>query len=180
MRDTPGIPTQIPLQGVCYSRLRREKFQTTNLKSQHPIKPGSSNKNRDFLDPAVSVSGDHFMSENKHDLKKRTFQFARSVRQLGREITPSISNRAALYQLIKSSGSVGANYLEANNALSRKDFLMRARICLKEAKESGYWLQLLYLNKTGFEAQQERDRLLQESVELVKIFATIIRNGMQT
>ena len=120
------------------------------------------------------------MSEHKYDLEERTFKFAGNVRQLGRRIEPSISNRADLYQLVKSSGSVGANYLEANNALSRKDFLMRARICLKEAKESGYWLQLLDLSCSHIGVQQERNRLFQESTELVKIFSAIIRNGMQS
>jgi len=120
------------------------------------------------------------MNEYKYDLEKRTFKFASDVRQLGRKIKLSISNRADLYQLVKSSGSVGANYLEANNALSRKDFLMRARICLKEAKESGFWLQLLDLSSSHSGVRQERNRLFQESTELVKIFAAIIRNGMKT
>jgi len=117
------------------------------------------------------------MNKSTYDLEERTFQFAKRVRLLGRKLQPSISNRADLYQLIKSSGSVGANYLEANNSLSKKDFLMRIKICLKEAKESGFWLNLLDLTGSDYELQKERDHLLKESSELVKIFASIIRNS---
>ena len=86
------------------------------------------------------------MNKKSYNLEERTLQFAKRVRLLGRIIRPSIANRADLYQLVKSSGSVGANYLEANNSLSKKDFLMRIKICLKEAKESGFWLRLLDLH----------------------------------
>ncbi len=120
------------------------------------------------------------MNKDTYDLEERTFQFAKRVRLLGRKLQPSISNRADLYQLVKSSGSVGANYLEANNSLSKKDFLMRVKICLKEAKESGFWLKLLDLTGSDFEQRQDRDPLLQESSELVKIFASIIRNSTLT
>ena len=71
------------------------------------------------------------MNKSTYDLEERTFQFAKRVRLLGRKLQPSISNRADLYQLVKSSGSVGANYLEVNNSLSKKDSLMRVKICLK-------------------------------------------------
>jgi four helix bundle protein len=96
---------------------------------------------------------------------------------LSRRVERSISNRADLHQLAKSSGSVGANYLEANNALSRKDFVMRIRICLKEAKESGYWLRLLDLGRADSELENERSELIQESTELVKIFSAISRKA---
>ena len=108
------------------------------------------------------------------DLEGRTLRFARKVRVLIKRVPYSISNRADLYQLAKSSGSVGANYLEANNALSRKDFVMRVRISLKEAKESGYWLRLLDLPGEAKGLESERFRLIRESDELVRIFSTII------
>ena len=114
----------------------------------------------------------------RFDLEERTFQLAQEVRVLIRKVPKSISNRADLYQLAKSSGSVGANYREANNALSRKDFVMRVRICLKEAKESGYWLQLLDLSGKAGNLEAERMRLIQECDELVKIFSTIIKNSV--
>ena len=114
-------------------------------------------------------------SSKRFDLEERTLQFAREARVLIKKVPKSISNRADLYQLAKSSGSVGANYREANNALSRKDFVMRVRICLKEAKESGYWLQLLDLSGQERNLEAERFRLIQECDELVRIFSTIIK-----
>ena len=75
-------------------------------------------------------------------------------------------------QLMRSCSSVGANYIEANESLSKKDFLMRIRICRKEAKESGYWLRLVEPATPNL--RDERDSLLQESKELMKIFGSII------
>ena len=76
--------------------------------------------------------------------------------------------------MIRSAGSVGANYIEADEALSRKDFIMRIKICKKEAKESRYWLEL---SITGDENKEKKSQLVDESTQLVKIFATIIKNS---
>lgn len=75
-------------------------------------------------------------------------------------------------QLIKSSGSIGANYREANEALSKKDFLMRVKISRKEAKESHYWLRLSHETKR-LQNDDEAKRLIQEANELKKIFSAI-------
>ena len=79
-------------------------------------------------------------------------------------------------QLVKASGSVGANYIEANEALSKKDFMLRIKICRKEAKESRYWLRLV---DTGndMDLEQERRNLVQEATELTNIFGSIVRKG---
>ena len=75
-------------------------------------------------------------------------------------------------QVIRSAGSVGANYIEANESLGKKDFAMRIRICRKEAKESRYWLNLVAVDA---ESQEEkRQALLNESTELMKIFGSIV------
>ncbi len=66
-------------------------------------------------------------------------------------------------QVIRASGSVGANYIEANEALSKKDFIMRVKICRKEAKESRYWLMLIEVN--GEDAEKQRQLLIQEATE---------------
>ena len=116
--------------------------------------------------------------KRRFDLEERTLRFAREVRVLIKKVPKSISNRADLHQLAKSSGSVGANYLEANNALSKKDFVMRVRISLKEAKESGYWLQLLDLSGQTRNLEAERLRLIRECDELVRIFSTIIKKSI--
>ncbi len=79
-------------------------------------------------------------------------------------------------QLIRSAGSVGANYIEANEALSKKDFAMRVKICRKEAKESRYWLRLMEV--TGEELEKRRQELVNESMELLKIFSAMFEKTM--
>ena len=79
-----------------------------------------------------------------YDLEDRTLNFARKVRTFVKILSKTIGNIEDGKQLIKASGSVGSNYIEANEALSRKDFIiMRIKICRKEAKESRYWLRLI-------------------------------------
>ena len=72
------------------------------------------------------------------DLEDRTFNFAKNIRAFARQIPRTIGNIEDTKQIIRSSGSVGANYIEANESSSKKDFLMRIKICRKEAKESCY------------------------------------------
>ncbi len=78
-----------------------------------------------------------------YDLEERTFQFAKRVRLFVKTLPNTLANIEDSGQLIKASGSVGANYREANESLGKKDFLMRIRISRKEAKESEYWLRLI-------------------------------------
>lgn len=111
-----------------------------------------------------------------YDLIERTTRFARRVRVLVRQMHKDIANIEDGKQLVRSSGSVGANYIEADGSLSKKDFLMRAKISRKEARESSFWLGLIDC-EIGSEHDRERNALLQESVELMKIFGAIIRNS---
>lgn len=114
------------------------------------------------------------MSNNKlYDLEKRTLNFAKSIRDLSKKIPKSPTNIEYLKQLVRSSGSVGANYIEANESLSKKDFLMRVRICKKEAKESCYWLNLIESDKDNELIQD----LLDECTQLMKIFGAIIEKS---
>jgi four helix bundle protein len=84
----------------------------------------------------------------------------------------SISNYEDARQLVRSSGSVAANYLEAQEGLSRKDFFYRVKVCRKESRESALWLRLI---DPGQEESivVERTRLLDEADELKLIFASI-------
>ncbi|MCK4728190.1 MAG: four helix bundle protein [Desulfobacterales bacterium] len=109
----------------------------------------------------------------QYDLEDPTLAFAKNVRDFVKKLRKTIANIEDAKQLIKSSGSVGANYVEANEALSKKDFVMRIKISRKEAKESRYWLKLI---DTDGEPEQENDRkdLIQESTELMKIFGAIL------
>ena len=78
--------------------------------------------------------------------------------------------------MYRSSGSVGANYIEANESLSKKDFLFRMKICRKESKESMYWLCLMKdTNDESF--HKSVHALIEEANELKKIFSSIIEKS---
>jgi len=111
-----------------------------------------------------------------YDLEERTFQFAKRVRALLKLLPKSISNIEDSAQLTRSSGSVGANYIEVNEAISAKDFLYRLKICRKESKESRYWLRLVDTGE-NIPAEAERSKLINEAHELVLIFNSIIRKS---
>ncbi len=111
----------------------------------------------------------------RYDLEDRTYQFAKDVRAFVKKLPRTICNQEDGRQLVRASGSVGANYIEANEALSRKDFRMRIKICRKECKESRYWLRLLDTPAGPLDTQ--RNRLIQESDELMRIFAAILRKS---
>ena len=110
------------------------------------------------------------------DLEERTFQFAKAVRLFVKTLPKTIANIEDVKQIVKASGSVGSNYREANESLSKKDFLMRMKISRKEAKESAYWLRLIHetnkLNNTS-----KAQNLIQEANELKKIFSSIIEKS---
>ncbi len=105
------------------------------------------------------------------DLGIRTHKFAKDVIALVGGLPKTLANLEMGKQLVRSAGSVGANYIEANESLSRKDFVMRIKICRKEAKESKYWLSLLE-TKTE-EASKTAELLGSEAGELTKIFNAI-------
>ena len=108
-----------------------------------------------------------------YDLEDRTFEFAKRVRAFVRKTRKDIPNIEDAKQVVRSSGSVGANYIEANEALSKKDFLMRVKISRKEAKESRYWLRLICSRDDEW-CEKERVELAQEAQELTSIFGAII------
>ncbi|MDP8211804.1 MAG: four helix bundle protein [Candidatus Zapsychrus exili] len=110
-------------------------------------------------------------NNKKYDLSERTLKFAKKVREYVNSLPYSISNKEFSLQLIRSAGSVGANYIEAEEAFSNKDFLFRIKISKKESKESTYWLNLSEPKK---EFEKEKAFLIKESIELTKIFGAIV------
>jgi four helix bundle protein len=96
------------------------------------------------------------------DLEDRTFLFAESMRTFVKQLPRTLSNTEDVRQLVRASGSVAANWIEADEALSKKDFLLRVKICRKEAKESRLFLRLRH------------DALAAEARELMLIFSAII------
>lgn len=111
--------------------------------------------------------------EKKFDLAQRTEGFASDTRSFVMKVKKTFENVEDLKQLIRSSGSVGANYLEAQENLSEKDFVFRLKVCRKEAKESAYWLRLVK-DYIPFEMNIERIRLEDEAMQLTRIFGAII------
>ena len=117
------------------------------------------------------------MSEtNRFDLKERTYQFAKGVALFCKDLPRTLSNREYITQAIRASGSIGANYIEANEALSKRDFILRIKISRKEAKEAVYWLQLIIeTNPENFNSRGVS--LREEAVELKKIFSAIVEKS---
>ncbi len=107
-----------------------------------------------------------------YDFEQRTLEFSKSVIRLCKKLPVSTINIELTKQIMRSACSVGANYREANEALSKKDSLHRLRISRKEAKESSYWLDLILEANMGFRA--EIDAISRESIELRNILSSMI------
>ena len=109
-------------------------------------------------------------SEKRFDLEERFLQFARLVAMYVNNTPKSIVNNEYCRQIVRSSSSIGANYMEAREAASGKDFVHKIKLAKKEARETRYWLQLLI---PGPIQTKDRDILLQESLEILKILSVI-------
>ncbi|MEE4257557.1 MAG: four helix bundle protein [Bacteroidales bacterium] len=112
----------------------------------------------------------------KYDLEERSYKFAADVREFVGKLGNSISVVEDGKQVIRSSGSVAANYIEANDALSKKDFLYRIKICRKESKESVLFLRLLDVSSNEIYTNKQEE-LIKEATELMKIFGTILHKS---
>lgn len=110
--------------------------------------------------------------KKRYDLEERTAAFAAAVRRLAKRIRLTALNTDDIKQLVRASGSVAANYVEANDSLGKKDFAMRIKICRKESKESWLWLRLL---EVAEDQESQRLVLIQESRELMCIFGAILK-----
>ena len=117
-------------------------------------------------------------TQPKYDLTERTATFGEDVIIFCKSIKQDNINKPILNQLIRSGTSVGANYCEANNASSKKDFRNKIFICKKEAQETKYWLQMLA--KCNPERKEEIRKLWKECQELTMIFQTIINSLNKT
>jgi len=115
-------------------------------------------------------------NSKRYDLEDRTLVFAKKVRAFVKKLPRSISNTEDIRQLVRASGSVGANYIEANESLSKKDFIMRIKISRKEAKEGRYWLKLVDTNNAQ-DLEKGRHSLINEATELMNIFGAILQKS---
>lgn len=114
-------------------------------------------------------------SANKYtSLEDRTFEFAKEIRLFIKTIEKNIANFEDSKQVVRSSGSIGANYIEANESLSEKDFVYRIRISRKEAKETIFWLRLI--KETNYLIDNAKiDFLIKECNELRSILSSILK-----
>jgi four helix bundle protein len=110
-----------------------------------------------------------------YDLEERTLAFTKTIISFIKSLPKTMGNIEIGKQLIRSAGSIGANYIEANESLSKKDFIMRIRISKKEAKESLYWLKL---TEPILADETLREKLIGETTELMNILGAIYRKAI--
>ena len=113
------------------------------------------------------------MKKDHKEFLKRINKFVENILDLVKKLPKNIINVPIIKQLIDAGTSVGANYHEACEAESSKDFVHKIRITIKELKETKYWLRLLYIHNKVF--NKEIALIGKESNELLKIFSTICK-----
>jgi four helix bundle protein len=139
------IPKQIPITKI--------RTHSNGLKQYEPVSANNENA-------------------KPYDLEERTAVFGEQSRAFFKRLDRTIAHVEDAKQFIRASGSIGAKYIEANEAIGKKDFVMKIKICRREAKESRYWLRLLDVDG---KLEQERQQLSTEAQELMKIFGAILR-----
>lgn len=117
----------------------------------------------------------NFQTNKIYDLEERTAVLAESMIDFVKKIEIGPINKRIIEQLVGSSGSIGANYCEANESESKKDFIHKMAIAKKEIKETKHWLRLLARTDKGLE--DEARALWKETQELLLIFSKIIQSS---
>lgn len=110
---------------------------------------------------------------HKFDLEERTLQFSKYLIKFLKILKRNDIDSILVKQLVRSGTSIGANYIEANDSLGKKDFVHRLRIARKEAKETVYWLKLIESSCNP----KDVDRFIKEATELQKILSAIIKKS---
>lgn len=116
----------------------------------------------------MSESTNHYRA-----LEERTTEFAKRVIRLCKELPNNTINRRLIDQIVRSAGSVGANYREANEALGKKDLAHRLRIARKECKETEHWLMLI--EEANENIGKRMEGLFGECGEIRSILSAIIK-----
>jgi four helix bundle protein len=127
------------------------------------------------MNDQMSNLGSNSESADRYDLADRTTSFGEMVVRFAKKVPLNVITSPLISQFVRSGTSVGANYCEADDADTKKDFLYKIGVCKREAKETKYWLQMI----AGAEAacKTEARKLWHEAKELHLIFAAIGRNG---
>lgn len=114
-------------------------------------------------------------AKQEFDLEDRTLEFGKKIIRFCKKVPVNPTTKPLITQLIRAGTSVGANYREANEALSKKDFVHRIRISRKESKESRFWLSLIV--EAWPQGKKDADPLLKEAKEFILIFSKIVKNA---
>ena len=123
----------------------------------------------------MSKVGDQAMGDDKpkYDLEERTALFGEAIIDFAKTIPVNLITTPLIGQIVRSGTSVGANYGEADNASSKKDFSYRIRICQRESKETKHWIRMIARAETSL--KDAARPLWQEAKELQLIFSAILR-----
>lgn len=116
------------------------------------------------------------MKDNKQ-IKERSYEFSISIIKLIIELPKDTAGFVLGRQLVKSGTSIGANVEEAIGAFSKDDFIFKMNIALKEARETNYWLRLLY--DSGLIRNEEVKNALRESEDLRNIISAIVKTSKE-
>ena len=166
----------------------RSVFELKGVKRKQPIKSkregngnGEAERGVTYPDisPALAIVRDEPPAKTKgvhaFDLEERTAKFGEAIIKFARRVPRNPTNDRLVNQLVGAGTSIGANYCEANEGVSRKDFLCSISRCKKEAKETKFFLRMIATSEPTFAA--EGRILYREANELTLIFASIHRNG---
>ena len=136
---------------------------------------GSWDKDSDFSKPMLLRDGNGESSEKKvkYDLEERTARFGEAIIRFAKRIPQNPVNNRVIEQLVGAGTSVGANYCEADDAVSKKDFRNKIGTCRKEAKEAKFFLRMVATAEEGLRSNARS--LWQEAKELHLIFCSIFR-----
>src|SRR3989344_5063362 len=117
--------------------------------------------------------------KNFEDVRERVFKFALDVIEISSKMPRNQSNFVIIQQLLRSATSIGANLEEAAGAHTRVDFIYNMNISKKEARESNYWLRLLFQSNPA-SIQHLLRPLLNESEEILKILTSSVKNAQKS
>ena len=113
-------------------------------------------------------------NKNKYDLEERTARFGEAIIEFVKSLPRDPINIPLITQVVRSGTSIGANYMEADAAESKKDFRHKISICKKESKETKHWLRMIA--KANPNKRDECKKLWKEAQELTLIFSAILRS----
>ena len=165
-------------------------MKTSNFKLQTSRKPQVPSSNHDLRKQTVVYSeiaaiscvlkeGENEREPDRHefDLEERTAKFGEAIVRFSKKIPRDPTNNRLIDQLVGAGTSIGANYLEASEKVSKKDFRFSISHCVKEAKETKFFLRMVVASEHGLAG--EARNLYREGFELHRIFASMYRKTRQ-